>query len=129
MAMQGLFSVGIGAMLGAWMRWGLSVLLNPVMPLLPLGTLTSNLIGAYVIGLVLGYVDHVQMLSPAIRLFLTTGFLGGLTTFSTFSGETTNLLMRGEYLWAVATISANLFGSLLLTIAGVATIALIRSAN
>jgi len=97
--------------------------LNPIVPMLPLGTLTANLIGGYMIGLVLGYIDHFQTLSPESRLFITTGFLGGLTTFSTFSGEVSALLMRGEYVWAGATIAANLIGSVALTLLGVATIA------
>src|SRR5512147_1341073 len=99
MVFYGIVSVGVGAMLGAWLRWMLTLLLNPVIPMLPLGTLTSNLIGGYLIGLVLGYIEHFQTLSPELRLFITTGFLGGLTTFSTFSAETTALLLRQEYLW------------------------------
>ena len=123
----GLISVGAGAALGAWLRWGLSLVLNPVVPMLPLGTLSANLIGGYMIGLVLGYIDHFQTLSPEARLFITTGFLGGLTTFSTFSGEVSALLMRGEYTWAGATIAANLIGSIVLTLLGVATIAAAKS--
>jgi CrcB protein len=95
--------------------------------MLPLGTLMSNLIGGYLIGLVLGYIDHFQALSPDARLFVTTGLLGGLTTFSTFSGEVSALLLRGEYGWAGATIGANLLGSVALTLLGVATIAVAKS--
>ena len=123
----GMISVGAGAALGAWLRWWLSLLLNPIVPMLPLGTLGANLIGGYLIGLVLGYIDHFQALSPELRLFVTTGFLGGLTTFSTFSGEVSSLLMRGEYAWAGATVAANLLGSLALTLLGVATIAIAKS--
>ena len=123
----GLISVGAGAALGAWLRWGLSLVLNPIVPMLPLGTLSANLVGGYLIGLVLGYIDHFQALSPEARLFVTTGFLGGLTTFSTFSGEVSSLLLRGEYVWAGAAIAANLFGSIVLTLLGVATIAFAKS--
>jgi CrcB protein len=122
-----MISVGAGAALGAWLRWWLSLVLNPIVPLLPLGTLSANLIGGYMIGLVLGYIDHFQTLSPEARMFVTTGFLGGLTTFSTFSGEVSALLMRGEYVWAGATIAANLIGSIALTLLGVATIALAKT--
>jgi CrcB protein len=127
MGISGFVSVGLGAMLGAWLRWGLSLGLNPVLPMLPLGTLISNLVGGYLIGLVLGYIEHFQAFSPEARLFITTGFLGGLTTFSTFSGESTALLMRQEYVWAGALISAHLIGSIVMTLLGVGTIALLKS--
>jgi len=95
--------------------------------MLPLGTLTANLIGGYLIGLVLGYIEHFQTLSPEMRLFITTGFLGGLTTFSTFSGETTALLLRQEYLWAGLMIGAHVIGSIAMTLLGVGTIAILKS--
>ena len=126
MGVYGLFSVGIGAAVGAWLRWGLSVTLNPVLPMFPLGTLVSNLLGGYLIGLVLGYIDHFQSLSPEMRLLITTGFLGGLTTFSTFSAESTALLLRQEYLWAGAVIGGHVIGSILMTMLGVGTIALLK---
>jgi CrcB protein len=126
MGVYGFFSVGIGAAIGAWLRWGLSVTLNPVLPMFPLGTLVSNLVGGYLIGLVLGYIDHFQSLSPELRLLITTGFLGGLTTFSTFSAESTALLMRQEYLWAGAVIGGHVVGSILMTMLGVTTIALLK---
>lgn len=127
MGIYGFFSVGIGAALGAWLRWGLSVTLNPILPMLPLGTLASNLVGGYLIGLVLGYIDHFQSLSPEVRLLITTGFLGGLTTFSTFSAESTALLMRQEYLWAGIVIGGHVVGSILMTMLGVGTIALLKN--
>ena len=127
MGIYGFFSVGIGAALGAWLRWGLSVTLNPILPMLPLGTLASNLVGGYLIGLVLGYIDHFQSMSPEMRLLITTGFLGGLTTFSTFSAESTALLMRQEYLWAGIVIGGDVVGSILMTMLGVGTIALLKN--
>ena len=126
MVLYGIISVGIGAMLGAWLRWGLSLLLNPVVPMLPLGTLTANLIGGYLVGLVLGHMEHFQSLSPETRLLVTTGFLGGLTTFSTFSAETIALLLRQEYLWAGLIVGAHVIGSLTMTLLGVGTIVLLR---
>ena len=121
MGIYGFFSVGIGAALGAWLRWGLSVTLNPIVPMLPLGTLTSNLVGGYLIGLVLGYIDHFQSMSPEMRLLITTGFLGGLTTFSTFSAESVELMLSGRYGAAAVHTAAHLFGSLALTAAGIAS--------
>jgi fluoride exporter len=127
MGVYAFVSVGVGAAFGAWLRWWLSVVLNPIVPMLPLGTLASNLVGGYLIGLVLGYMEHFQSLTPALRLFITTGFLGGLTTFSTFSAESTALLMRQEYLWAGVVIGGHVIGSFLMTLLGIGTIALIRS--
>jgi fluoride exporter len=126
MGLYNLFSVGIGAAIGAWLRWGLSVTLNPILPMFPLGTFVSNLAGGYLIGLVLGYIDQFQSLSPEMRLLITTGFLGGLTTFSTFSAESTALLMRQEYLWAGAVIGGHVIGSITMTMLGVGTIALLK---
>ena len=89
-----------GGAVGCWLRWGLGAwLLNPVFPTLPLGTLAANLTGGLLMGLVMGLFDHFQTLPPALRLLVFTGFLGGLTTFSTFSGEATTLLLRQQYLW------------------------------
>jgi fluoride exporter len=115
-------AVGIGAALGAWMRWGLSAALNHVAPNLPLGTLAANIVGGYLIGIAVEiFVQHLT-LAPEWRLFIVTGFLGGLTTFSTFSAEAVALLTRNEYGWAVALIAAHLFGSLVMTILGIMTV-------
>lgn len=113
------FAVGIGASLGAVMRWLLGIALNPILPPLPLGTLASNLIGGLIMGVALGFFAHYESLPIAWRLAITTGFLGGLTTFSTFSGETVTLFLRQQYGWTAAIIAAHLFGSLLLTLAGI----------
>ena len=120
-------AVGIGAALGAWLRWGLSTWLNPLLPKFPLGTLASNLVGGYVIGVAVAYFLVRTDLPPHWRLFVVTGFLGGLTTFSTYSAEVTELLMRGDYLPGVALAAAHLAGSLLLTAAGFATFHAIAS--
>jgi CrcB protein len=113
------FAVGIGASLGAVMRWLLGIALNPILPALPLGTLASNLVGGLIMGLALGFFAHYETLPIAWRLAITTGFLGGLTTFSTFSGETVTLFLRQQYGWTAAIIAAHLAGSLLLTLAGI----------
>jgi CrcB protein len=113
-----LLAVGVGAILGAWARWALGLLLNPVFPTLPLGTLTANLVGGFIIGVFMTVADPLG-LSAATRLCVTTGFLGALTTFSTFSAETMNLLMRAQYAWAAGAAAAHLGGSLLLTGIGV----------
>ena len=111
-------AVGVGAACGAWLRWGLSVLLNPVFPQVPLGTLAANLIGGFLVGVVMGLAEPLQI-SSTVRLLVVTGFLGGLTTFSTFSGETMALVLKGGYGWALVVIVTHLVGSLLLTGAGV----------
>lgn len=114
-----LLAVGGGAAVGAWIRWGLSLLLNPAFPMLPLGTLAANLSGGLMMGFALELITRHTTLSNELRLLLTTGFLGGLTTFSAFSGEVVSLLLRGEYVWASIAIAGHVVGSLALTLAGV----------
>jgi fluoride exporter len=111
MGWAGFAAVGVGAALGAWLRWGLSALLNLTVPHVPLGTLAANLIGGYLIGIAVAFF-HASTLSPEWRLFVVTGFLGGLTTFSTFSAESLALVTRGSYAWAVAHSVLHLFGCL-----------------
>jgi CrcB protein len=101
------------------MRWGLGVALNPVFPTVPLGTLAANLIGGLLMGLAMELLTQHALWDPEVRLLVTTGFLGGLTTFSTFSAEVVTLLLRREWLWATLTIAGHLVGSLLLTIIGI----------
>jgi CrcB protein len=114
-------AVGIGAALGAWLRWALGVALNATVPNLPLGTLAANLIGGYLIGVAVAWFE-AHGGSPELRLLVTTGFLGGLTTFSAFSGEATALLYAGRYGWAALHIGSHLGGSILATIAGIETV-------
>lgn len=115
-------AVGGGAALGAWTRWGLGLWLNPLLPALPLGTLAANLAGGYMIGLSLAWFAMTPTVSPETRLLLVTGFLGALTTFSTFSAEAVNLLQRQQYGWAAAHIFVHLAGSLLATMLGIWTL-------
>ena len=114
-------AVGVGAALGAWLRWGLGLWLAGTHAKVQAGTLVANLGGAYMIGIALGFFGACPHLSPEWRLFVITGFLGGLTTFSTFSGEAMVLLQRGAYGWAVAHSLLHLAGSIVCCIAGFAT--------
>jgi CrcB protein len=115
----GFFAVGLGAAIGAWARWGLSVWLNPRLIFFPLGTFVANAIGGFLVGIAVAYFLRNPELSPAWRLFAVTGFLGGLTTFSTFSAEVIVLIERNEVMWAVGVAAAHLLVSLLLTAAGI----------
>ncbi len=121
MGFQALIAVGGGAAMGAWMRWGLGAALNSVFPTLPLGTLAANLIGGYLIGMAVEFFLHHGSLPGELRLFVITGVLGGLTTFSTFSAEAVHLLARAQYGWALAHVSGHLVGSLSMTVLGIMT--------
>ena len=115
-------AIGVGAALGALLRWALALRLNALVPHLPLGTLAANLVGGYGIGLALGWLAQHPELPPQVRLFVVTGLLGGLTTFSTFSAEVVLQLQAGRLGWALLTAGAHLAGSLLLTALGLATV-------
>lgn len=121
MLIYSFMAIGIGAALGAWLRWGLGLWLNPAMPELPLGTLAANLAGGYLVGLAVAFFMQHPGLSPEWRLLIITGFLGGLTTFSTFSAETVTLLIRGQYALGASIVAAHLGGSLLMTVLGLQT--------
>jgi len=114
-------AVGIGAALGAWLRWGLAVSLNALLPRFPLGTLLANLLGGFLVGMAMAYFLARDDLPPEWRLFVITGFLGGLTTFSAFSLEVTQLLFDRQILAAAALAGTHLAGSIALTIAGFAS--------
>lgn len=127
MQLSALLAVGGGAALGAWARWWLGLALNPVFPTVPLGTLAANLIGGYLIGMAMELVTHHAWLTPEVRLALITGFLGSLTTFSTFSAETVTLFARHEYGWAFTAITVHVVGSLAMTLLGILTMRLLFS--
>ena len=126
MAISAFIAIGCGAAFGAWLRWGLGLWLNPLFPTLPYGTLAANLIGGYLVGVAIAFFAQHPGLPPEWRLFAITGFLGGLTTFSTFSAEVFTLISRNQLGWALTSASAHLFGSLAMTALGVWTFKLIR---
>jgi len=125
MGLLSVFAVGFGAFAGALLRWAFGLALNPLLPALPLGTLAANLLGGFVIGAALGLFNQFQSLPPEMRLFVTTGFCGGLTTFSTFSAETVTLLLRQQYGWTAAILAAHVVGSLAMTLAGIGIVRLL----
>lgn len=119
MGFYAFLAIGLGAATGAWLRWGLGILLNPVFPTLPFGTLAANLLGGFLMGMAMQFLIQHAVLAPELRLAVTTGFLGGLTTFSTFSAETTTLLLREEYLWALVIVLIHVIGSVTMTLLGI----------
>jgi CrcB protein len=123
------FAVSFGAALGALLRWLLGLKLNSLFPTIPPGTLAANLIGGYVIGLGLAFFAALPGLAPEWRLLVVTGFCGGLTTFSTFSAEIATLLQQGRPSWVLAAVMVHVLGSVLMTLAGIATVAWARSAS
>ncbi len=118
----GFIAVGCGAALGAWLRWGLSMWLNDRHTWIPLGTLAANLIGGYSVGLAVAWLALHADISPEWRLFLVTGLLGGLTTFSSYSAEVVGLIQRGSIGWAIGLALMHLAGSLVLTWLGFLTV-------
>ncbi|HZT50402.1 MAG TPA: fluoride efflux transporter CrcB [Stellaceae bacterium] len=124
---RSIVAVSFGASLGALLRWWLGSRLNSHFPHIPPGTLAANLIGGYVVGIATALFSSFAALAPEWRLFVITGFCGGLTTFSTFSAETVALIARGQIAWACAAAGAHLGGSLLMTIAGIGTVEWLRS--
>lgn len=127
MGFYGFLAVGCGAVFGAWLRWWLGLLLNPVFPTLPLGTLAANLLGGYLVGVAVAFFSGQAGLPPEARLFVITGFMGGLTTFSTFSAESVTLISRAEYAWALAHTAVHLGGSLVMTVLGMLTVSLLKA--
>lgn len=124
--LNSLLAISLGASTGAILRWFLSLWLNHLLPTLQLGTLAANLIGGYLIGIFMAVFALHPHLSPEWRLLILTGFLGGLTTFSTFSAETAALLQQQRFFWAAATIGSHVIGSVALTLLGMATVMLFK---
>jgi CrcB protein len=121
--LKSLIAFFIGAGLGALLRWWLGLTLNSYLPRIPPGTLAANLIGGYIIGVAVAFFATYSELAPEWRLFIVTGFCGGLTTFSTFSSEIVALLQQGQALDACGAAALHLAGSVLMTFAGIATVA------
>lgn len=114
-------AICLGACAGALLRWQLGLWLNHAGAWMPWGTLAANLIGGYLVGLVIGVLQQLPQIDPLWRLLLITGFLGALTTFSSFSAEVMEMLLHGRVLQALGTTATHLFGSLLLTWLGLQT--------
>lgn len=123
---KSILAISLGAALGALLRWVLGTKLNSLFPTIPPGTLAANLIGAYLVGLAIAFFATYSALAPEWRLLVITGFCGGLTTFSTFSAELIPLLQQGRLSWALGAVALHVVGSVLMTFAGIATIAWAR---
>ncbi len=119
-------AVGAGAAAGAWMRWLLALALNPLFPNLPLGTLAANATGGLFIGVAIEFFTGNSSVPPEVKLLVVTGYLGGLTTFSTFSAEAIGLLVKQQIGWALVHIGAHLTTSLALTAVGIWVVRLMR---
>jgi CrcB protein len=114
-------AVGLGGAIGALARWVLSARLNALFPSIPPGTLAANIIGGYIVGVAIAFFAARPDISPEWRLFIITGFCGGLTTFSTFSAEVVMLLQQGDLAKTAAAIGLHVVGSLAATILGIAS--------
>ena len=119
MTPYGFLAVGIGGALGCWLRWVLGIALNPLFPNMLMGTLAANLTGGYLIGVAIEYFTHHDSLPPELRLFVIVGFLGGLTTFSSFSSEAVELFTDKQLGWAFVMVASHLLGSLAMTWLGI----------
>ncbi len=115
----GFLAVGVGAAFGAWIRWWLGIALNSVLPNLPLGTLVANLLGGFLIGVAVEFFSQHGDLPVELRLLVIAGFLGGMTTFSSFSAEAVGLLNTARYGWMALLISAHVIGSIAMTVIGI----------
>ena len=126
---KSILAISTGAALGALLRWQLGLRLNSIFPTVPPGTLAANLIGAYVVGLAVAFFASYSAISPEWRLLVITGFCGGLTTFSTFSAELMTLLQEGRISWALTAVAAHVVGSVLMTLAGIATVVRVKASS
>lgn len=127
MILPSILSISIGAIAGALLRWWFMVMFNPFFPTIPLGTLAANIIGGFLMGIFMAVIRGHAFVPEVVRLGIATGFLGGLTTFSTFSGETVTLLADHEYLWSSVIIIAHVAGSIFATIFGIYTVKVFTS--
>ena len=124
---RSLIAICLGASLGSVLRWGLGLAFNSLLPSIPPGTWLANMLGGYLMGVALALFGQHAGLAPEWRLFVVTGFLGGLTTFSTFSAEVTALIQQGRMAWAGVAIAVHVVGSLVMTLLGLASVALFKA--
>ena len=124
--MKNFLFIGLAAAIGAWSRWGIGILLNTMHPIFPLGTLTVNLRGGYLMGISMGAFELFSELSPDLKLIINIGFLGGLTTFSAFTAEVFQLLQKNEFVASLTLVALHVIGSLLMAYLGWLTISLIK---
>lgn len=124
--MKNFLYIGFAAVLGAWSRWSIDILLNALYPLFPLGTLTVNLVGGYLMGLSMGAFESLSGLSPNLKLIINVGFLGGLTTFSAFTAEIFQLLQKNEFVASLTLIALHVVGSILMAYLGWLSIGIIK---
>ncbi len=125
--LRSIVAISLGASLGALLRWWLGLALNGLFPTVPPGTLAANLLGGYLVGLAIAFFATYSAITPEWRLLVITGFCGGLTTFSTFSAELVLLLQQGRVAWALGAAALHLTGSVLATLAGIATLSWLRN--
>lgn len=124
--MKNFLYIGFAAALGAWSRWGLGILLNTLHPIYPMGTLTVNLAGAYLMGISMGAFELFSDLSPDLKLIINIGFLGGLTTFSAFTAEIFQLLQKNELVASLTLIALHVVGSVLMAYLGWLSVSFIK---
>lgn len=124
--MKNFLYIGFAAAIGAWSRWGIGILLNTLHPIYPMGTLTVNLAGAYLMGISMGAFELFSDLSPNLKLIINIGFLGGLTTFSAFTAEIFQLLQKNELVASVTLIALHVVGSVLMAYLGWLSVGFIK---
>lgn len=122
-----ILAIALGSVLGGLLRWGLGLKLNTLLPAVPPGTLSANLIAGYVVGLAVAYFAQAPDLAPEWRLLIVTGFCGGLSTLSTFSVEVVTLIQRGQLTWALGAVGVHVGGSLVMTLTGIASFQWLKS--
>ncbi|MCF8161716.1 MAG: fluoride efflux transporter CrcB [Candidatus Methylopumilus sp.] len=124
--MKNFLYIGFAAAIGAWSRWGIGILLNTLHPIYPMGTLTVNLAGAYLMGISMGAFELFSDLSPDLKLIINIGFLGGLTTFSAFTAEIFQLLQKNELVASLTLIALHVVGSVLMAYLGWLSVSFIK---
>ncbi|WP_422672387.1 fluoride efflux transporter CrcB [Candidatus Methylopumilus planktonicus] len=124
--MKNFLYIGFAAAMGAWSRWGIGILLNTLHPIYPMGTLTVNLAGAYLMGISMGAFELFSDLSPDLKLIINIGFLGGLTTFSAFTAEIFQLLQKNELVASLILIALHVVGSVLMAYLGWLSVSFIK---